>query len=403
MQSNAIIYYNKFTGNIVFEPPMVKLTKTGGILADEMGLGKTVEVLACILNNPRELTTTTIIDIDERPTEISNQSEDRMETEEEVDELVPNIETQKKYERPKVKHASKIGKNPQLYKNMSAVRKAAQIWYEKRLAEMLFAPKPVRVRDNEVKCICGDLAMTGVIRCKDCSKMQHTLCMGYKGSEENYLCTQCWTKQPIIKSRATLIVSPQSISRQWLSEVQRHVRKNGLKVLEYAGIHDAGLIYPTNLADYDLVVTTYSVLQSELKFTEEEASVSLRYAKRYNAPSTPLLCIEWWRLCLDEAQNVECPNDMVSCMAQQLHAVYRWAVTGTPIPKSISDLFGLADYLNMTPYADFNVWNYHLFYPYVNGNKTAMIEFLSDILWRTRKNDVLDQVIYNIFVLLIWQ
>ena len=27
---------------------------TGGILADEMGLGKTVEVLGCMLHNPRE-------------------------------------------------------------------------------------------------------------------------------------------------------------------------------------------------------------------------------------------------------------------------------------------------------------------------------------------------------------
>lgn len=31
----------------------VKRIPTGGILADEMGLGKTVEVLACIINNPR--------------------------------------------------------------------------------------------------------------------------------------------------------------------------------------------------------------------------------------------------------------------------------------------------------------------------------------------------------------
>lgn len=28
--------------------------RTGGILADEMGLGKTLEVLACILLNPRK-------------------------------------------------------------------------------------------------------------------------------------------------------------------------------------------------------------------------------------------------------------------------------------------------------------------------------------------------------------
>jgi SNF2 family DNA or RNA helicase len=29
------------------------MSAPGGILADEMGLGKTVEVLSCMLNNPR--------------------------------------------------------------------------------------------------------------------------------------------------------------------------------------------------------------------------------------------------------------------------------------------------------------------------------------------------------------
>ena len=32
---------------------MLRPSAPGGILADEMGLGKTVEVLACMLNNPR--------------------------------------------------------------------------------------------------------------------------------------------------------------------------------------------------------------------------------------------------------------------------------------------------------------------------------------------------------------
>lgn len=34
--------------------PQILLPK-GGVLAEEMGLGKTVEVLACVLANPREV------------------------------------------------------------------------------------------------------------------------------------------------------------------------------------------------------------------------------------------------------------------------------------------------------------------------------------------------------------
>lgn len=39
---------------LVHTGPLVLLPK-GGVLADEMGLGKTVEVLACMLANPREV------------------------------------------------------------------------------------------------------------------------------------------------------------------------------------------------------------------------------------------------------------------------------------------------------------------------------------------------------------
>jgi len=51
--SGETLFYNKYLGNFVKKRPLVKPSTPGGILADEMGLGKTVEVLACILANPR--------------------------------------------------------------------------------------------------------------------------------------------------------------------------------------------------------------------------------------------------------------------------------------------------------------------------------------------------------------
>lgn len=52
---NEMIYYNSVNGHITDKIPVVQSDVTCGLLADEMGLGKTVEVLACILCNPRNL------------------------------------------------------------------------------------------------------------------------------------------------------------------------------------------------------------------------------------------------------------------------------------------------------------------------------------------------------------
>lgn len=121
-----------------------------------------------------------------------------------------------------------------------------------------------------------------------------------------------------------------------------------------------------------------------------------RNAKRYNTPLTPLLHIEWWRLCLDEAQMVDSSTSQVSLMTHQLTAIHRWAVTGTPIQKNIFDLYGIIECLKLTPYNDIEVWNNLLYYPYCNENKQSMINFLAEIMWRSSKMDVIDQVYFFI-------
>lgn len=61
----------------------------------------------------------------------------------------------------------------------------------------------------------------------------------------------------------------------------------------------------------------------------------LRDPKRYATLPCPLILVEWWRVCLDEAQMVEKVTWSFAKMAGMLPAVNRWCVTGTPIPNGL--------------------------------------------------------------------
>lgn len=200
----------------------MEYSQTGGILADEMGLGKTVEVLACILNNPRIIPEkiSNITNIEEKiatnvdeitaldtevkiETSIEEKSNANIEEKMEITqpEIVPIIETQIKYKKPKDKKMkakkSDTEKNKNLYSKLSPAKRAAQIWYENKLAEMIIKkPKP-RNYEDEIQCICGDFSKNDIINCKDCNKRQHSNCIGYKKNDDNFICSQCWLKKVV--------------------------------------------------------------------------------------------------------------------------------------------------------------------------------------------------------------
>lgn len=75
-----------------------------------------------------------------------------------------------------------------------------------------------------------------------------------------------------------------------------------------------------------------------LKDLKDRNITRLRHSKKYNYPQSPLPCIKWWRICLDEGQAIECPSCKVSEMTSCLTSVNKWAMTGTPIQKSLNGM-----------------------------------------------------------------
>ncbi|KAJ0062914.1 hypothetical protein NL108_008247, partial [Boleophthalmus pectinirostris] len=262
---------------------------------------------------------------------------------------------------------------------------------------------PFNTSDYRFECICGELGIIDYkprVQCMNCDLWQHADCVNYK--EESlettpFFCPHCLVAMTPVPTGATLIISPSSICHQWVEEINKHIRSSSLRVLVYQGVKRHGFLQPQMLAEQDVVMTTYDVLRSELNYVDLPHSNSedgrrFRSQKRYMAVPSPLVAVEWWRICLDEAQMVECVTAKAAEMALRLASVNRWCVSGTPVQRGLEDLYGLVLFLRLDPFWVKRWWDQLLYRPYRRGNTAPLYSVVSQVLWRSAKKDVIDQI-----------
>ncbi|XP_072354546.1 E3 ubiquitin-protein ligase SHPRH isoform X2 [Scyliorhinus torazame] len=253
------------------------------------------------------------------------------------------------------------------------------------------------------ECICGESGLIDYkarVQCLKCHLWQHAACVNYKEEDlkvRPFYCPHCLVTMQPVPTSATLIISPSSICHQWVDEINRHVRSSSVSILVYQGVKKHGFIQPHALAKHEIVITTYDVLRSELNYVDIPHSNSddgrrLRKEKRYMAIPSPLVAVEWWRICLDEAQMVECTTAKAAEMCLRLSAINRWCVTGTPVQRGLEDLYGLVLFLGVDPYWVKHWWDQLLYQPYCRKNPIPIYTLIARIMWRTAKKDVLDQI-----------
>jgi E3 ubiquitin-protein ligase SHPRH len=172
----------------------------------------------------------------------------------------------------------------------------------------------------------------------------------------------------LIKSRATLIITPPAILEQWKQELQNHAPS--LTVFDYKGYQANSKISQEQLLgllrDTDVVLTTYNVLAKEVHRATDPPKRNMRNEKRFKVPKSPLVRMSWWRVCLDEAQMIESGVSNAAQVARLIPRVNAWAVTGTPIRKDMRDFFGLLQFLRYEPFCgSIDLWSrlYSAYYP----------------------------------------
>ncbi|KOB71031.1 Uncharacterized protein OBRU01_14419, partial [Operophtera brumata] len=89
---------------------------------------------------------------------------------------------------------------------------------------------------------------------------------------------------------------------------------------------------PHRLATYDLVATTYNILQRDC----EKNGVLMR--------------VQWRRVILDEAHIVRNHKSATSAAVCGLRARRRWCLTGTPVQNKDLDLFALLKFIRCSPF-----------------------------------------------------
>ena len=220
---------------------------------------------------------------------------------------------------------------------------------------------------------------------------------------------------------ATLVVCPSAILAQWRSELERHASPGSLAVVTYEG-QPRGASGPDakqrsrtvnapvsalDLARADVVLTTYETLRNDLHHAPAASpetdgdsarnSRASRHRKKYEIIPTPLTRLTWWRVVLDEAQEVESSTAAAAAMARLVPGVHRWAVTGTPVSRGLEDLQGLFAFLNAPSHlADAHWWRRVVEAPFERRHAPSaerlFFSVLRRVMWRNARADVADEL-----------
>lgn len=122
----------------------------------------------------------------------------------------------------------------------------------------------------------------------------------------------------------TLLVVPMSVVANWVHEARRFTPT--LRVLVHHGPERAlGERLVEKAMSSDVVVTTYALVHRDREHLER---------------------VGWWRVVLDEAQNIKNPAAKQTRAVHAIDAPRRIALTGTPVENRLGELWSIMDFLN---------------------------------------------------------
>lgn len=124
--------------------------------------------------------------------------------------------------------------------------------------------------------------------------------------------------------RASLVISPSSLTLNWLNEAKKFTPELKVQVIQGTAIERKRQI--NQIENYDLIITSYDLLKRDIEVYEQK-NYSFRFA------------------IADEAQYLKNSNTQNAKAIKKIKADTRYALTGTPIENSLAELWSVFDFI----------------------------------------------------------
>jgi len=124
--------------------------------------------------------------------------------------------------------------------------------------------------------------------------------------------------------KASLVIAPSSLTLNWKSEAEKFAKD--LSILIINGTAEERKEKIKQIGHYDLIITSYDLLKRDIEEYEK-----LDYTFRF--------------VIADEAQYIKNNNTQNSKAIKRIKAKTRYALTGTPIENSLSELWSIFDFI----------------------------------------------------------
>ncbi|MDR1222479.1 MAG: DEAD/DEAH box helicase [Tannerella sp.] len=165
-----------------------------------------------------------------------------------------------------------------------------------------------------------------------------------------------------------LVLSPVSVTQNWVSEVNSFAPALRVKTLHDNGDRAATL---ASLEAGDLLVTSYGLLLSE------EETLTAKH---------------WATVILDEAHAIKNYNTKTSKAAMNLQADFRIILTGTPLQNHLGELWNLFQFINPGLLGDLSHFNETFVRPTDERTRERLKNLITPFILRRIKTDVLKEL-----------
>lgn len=199
--------------------------------------------------------------------------------------------------------------------------------------------------------------------------------------------------------RPNLVVAPVALMHQWKRELEKFVR--GRYRFNITIVHGPNRAKSySSIRGFDVVLTTYGTLASELKTFKAWEERCKQAADPSTVKETCAILgtkSKFHRVFLDEAQNIKNRITKSSIAACHLRATHRWCLTGTPMQNGVEEMYSLIKFCRIRPYNNWDKFSRDIARPLKGRNEpakeramTQLQALLRAILLRRTKQSKID-------------